>query len=427
MRPLVGLMFLGLAAAGGAGIAAAQEYRSDPVNPQAKRNAGVVLSAIRNPARYSADKEKFAEYFTGYYFPAMTQPDPDALADLGESRFNLCGNYLWRTGNEQLQQDLTAIAFTAARKIVVDSKYHPAVRYNAVLILGQLDKQYAIETGANRRPPAPLPEATALLTKIIAAAEDRRIPPTLTLGALVGLERHAKYRDALPPESLEAVTAAVLKLVNQEKPIQEMERAAFDWLRLRGAGVLAQLGAVGPNNEVHDALVRLVGGFRSLDDRIAAAAVLEKLNYEGAKIDGAATAEQLFQLARDIGAAEAKRAEDFQNARLGGSGFARGGGERFIGDMLDGERETFPRRHVLARLTDLRTALRAVNKALPEDAQAKIEELLKAIQPVISAAENEDTVELKLAAEIHTMAAAIDRAVPPAEEPAADDEEDAVL
>jgi hypothetical protein len=423
------LSLVTLAATATATTAAAQEYQTDKVDAQAKRNAGIVLSTVRNPSRYAADKAKFVEYFTGYYFPAMTQTDPDALANLGDLRYDLFRKYLWATNHEPLQSDLTELAFNAARKMVgaANPPYHPAVRYNAVLILGQLDKQYAIETVTNRRPPVPLPEATKLLTQILnLGVEDKRIPPSITLGALIGLERHARYRDALAPEAVDAMTAALLKLVRHEQPIHDMDRESHDWLRLRAASVLAQLGSVGPNNEVHEALVKLIGDFKALDDRTATAALLARIKYEGAKLDGAAAVEQLFKLARDLGAAEAKRAEEFQNARLGSTGgFGPMRGEMFTPYSPSGEGETFPRRHVLARLIDLRAALRAVKPIVAEDTQSKIDELIKAIQPVITAAADKDTVELKLAATIHTMAAAIERTATPPEKPAADAEEEA--
>ena len=419
-----------VAAASVVTTAAAQQFKTDQVDPQAKRHSGVALAVVRTPSRYAADKAKFQEYFTGYYLPEMTQDSPEALAGLGDKRFDLFRKYLWATDNEQLQRELTEIAFSAAKKIAgaANPPYHPAVRYNAVLILGQLDQQYAIETGASRRPPVPLPAATELLTKIVAAAaDDRPVPPAVTLAALIGLERHAQYRDALAPGAAEAMTAALLKLAGHEKPIQEMDRESFDWLRLRAADILAQLGSVGPKNEVHDALLKLIADFRSLDDRVATAALLANLKYEGAKVDGPATAEHVFKLARDLGSAEAKRAEEFQNARIGGGGFAPGRGEMFMPVGASGQRETFPRRHVLARLTDLRTALRAVKPVVPEDAQAKIDALLKAIQPVIAAAEDKDTGELKLAGTIHTMATAIDREAAPAEKPAAEEEAEAAF
>ena len=411
--------------------AAALQFNTDKVDPQAKRLSGIAHAVVRNPSRYATDKAKFQEYFTGYYFPEMTQDSPAALADLGDKRYDLFRKYLWAADNEQLQRELTEIAFSAARKIAgaANPPYHPAVRYNAVLILGQLDQQYAVETGANRRPPVPLPEATELLTKIVAAAAaDRPVPAAVTLAALIGLDRHAQYRDALAPGAADAMTAALLKLVSHEKPIQDMDRESFDWLRLRAAGVLARLGSVGPKNEVHDALVELIAEFKSLDDRINTAALLENLNYKDVKIDGSATAEQVFKLARDLGAAEAKRAEDFQNTLIGGGGsLGPARGEMFMSMGGSGQRETFPRRLVLARLVDLRAALRAVKPIVPEDAQAKIDALLKAIQPVIAAAQDKDTGELKLASTIHTMAAAIDREAAPAEKPAAEEEDEAAF
>ncbi len=419
----VRVLLVASVAAGCARTAAAQEYRADKVDPQAKRNAGIVLSVVRTPARFAQDKAQVMEYFTGYYFPDMTQAGADDLARLGDARYNLFRKYLWATENEQLQQDLTELAFNAARRIVVasDPPYHPAVRYNAILILGQLDKQYAIEVGANRRPPVPLPQATEFLTTVVTlAADDKPVPPAVTLGALIGLERHAQYRDALAPGAAEAMTAALLKLVNHEKPILDMDRQSFAWLRLQAAGVLAQLGSVGPNNEVHDALVKLVGELRSLDDRTAAAALLSRINYEGAKVEGAAAVEQLFELARELGAAESKRAEDFQNARIGGgAGFSpRGprGGEFAFGAQAGGA--TYPRRQVLARLTDLRAALRAVKPVVAEDVQKKVDAVLAAMQPVIKDAADKEVIELNVAAAIHRMAAAIDRETAPPDEPA---------
>ena len=73
------------------------------------------------------------------------------------------------------------------------AKYHPAVRYNAVLIIGMLDKTYA----APGRPPVPLPEGFVKLHTILdAAVKGKQVAPFLVVGALVGLQRHAASRIA---------------------------------------------------------------------------------------------------------------------------------------------------------------------------------------------------------------------------------------
>jgi hypothetical protein len=406
-----------------AAIAEAADYATDEVNAQAKRHSGLVLSVIRNPARYAAEKAKVQEYFTGYYFPAMTQTAPEDLAILGNLRYDLFRKYLWATDHEALQRDLTEIALNATKRIVGASRppYHPAVRYNAVLVLGQLDQQYAVE-GAAARPPVPLPAATELLVKVVAAAaDDKPVPPPVVLGAVIGLERHARFREALAPGAADAMTKALLKLATREKPIQEMDRETYDWLRLRTAGVLAQLGSIGPKNEVLNAIFKLAADLRSLDDRVVAAAMLDKFKFEGVKLDSKTTLEPLLDLAHDLGEAESKRAEEFQDAQLGGRGY--GPGREFMSSGST-TRETFPRRHVLARLIDLRNALRAVMPAMDEKSQAKLDSLVKILEPGIKAAQDKETAQLTLAGTIHKMASALESEAAPADELAADSKED---
>jgi hypothetical protein len=295
--------------------ASAQEYRADPSDNAAKQNLGAAMASVKNPGRYATDKAKVQEYFAKHYFPEMTGFEPDNLKALGDARFNLFKRYLWATSNADYQKDLTKTAFDSSLKIaanltqlkpavVADPPYHPAVRYNAVLILGMLDEQYAID-GAGGRPPKPLPAATKALTAIVdRATTGNQFPPPVILGALIGLERHAKYRDALAPGDAEKMSAALLKLVQHEKPIQEMDSETYAWLQLRAASALTLLGSLGKDNAIHDAFIKLIGGFKSLDDRTTMAGLLGQFKYEGAKIDAAAATEQLFKLARDVGAEE---------------------------------------------------------------------------------------------------------------------------
>jgi hypothetical protein len=311
-------------------------------------------------------------------------------------------------------------------KIVIDQgqpPYHPAVRYNAILVIGQLDEQYAIERGGNSRPPKPYPRATSALTKIVDRSSSGQFPPSVILGALVGLERHSRYRDSLEPGAADAMTAALLKLVNQDKPIQEMDSDAYAWLRLKAATALANLGSFGPNNSVHDGLVKLVDGLQDIDDRCAAAGLLGELKYEGAKIDAKATTDALFKLANDLSADELKRAENFEKMRLtGGGGFASARAQQIAMQDPDAARDAFPRRHVLARLVDLRSGLRAIKPAVPDESKKQIDEIEAAINPAIAATSDENTTPLRIADTIRRMSGAIAQVAGPAEEEPAEDD-----
>jgi hypothetical protein len=243
------------------------------------------------------------------------------------------------------------------------------------------------------------------------------------LGAVIGLERHAQYREALSPAAVQAMTAALVKLVAHDEPIQDMDRTAYAWLRLRAASALVRFGSVGPNNSVHDALVGLIGELTSLDDRCSAAALLAQIKYDGAKVDGAATAEALFALARDVAADGKKQAEKSHEAINRGGGYVPDAGAVYSSDGTT-QQEKFPRRKILSRLVDLRTGLRAVKpeqgqSIVPADAQPKVDAVIAAINPVIQSALDKGTVELKLTQDIITMASAIDQAVPAAQPAAA--------
>ncbi|MCI0332287.1 MAG: hypothetical protein L0228_03550 [Planctomycetes bacterium] len=424
VRPLWMMAFtLAFAAAYLASVAAAQDFRIDPIDEKARFPGAKATRWVSDRAAYTTDKAEFDNYFQKYFFPAMTRNSPSDLAELGKLRADLFKKFLWGTTNTDLQNNLTDMAFSAMGKIVIsqgEPPYHPAVRYNAVLVVGLLDEQYGID-GGNSRPPRPHPKATKALTTIVErATTSNQFPPPVILGAIIGLERHAKYRDALAPGAADKMTAALLTLVKHDKPIQEMDPAAFAWLQLRAASALAQLGSLGPNNAAHDALIKLVNDFKNLDDRCSAAALLGKLKYEGAKIDAPATTAALFKLAHDLGVEELKRATDFEKSGSGGGGFVSPRAERFAAADPNSEYDPYPRRHVLARLVDLRSGLRAVKPAVPEDAQKNVDAILAAIQPVINAASDKEVHSLRITDLIRVMTDAINEVAAPGEVPADD-------
>ena len=87
------------------------------------------------------------------------------------------------------------MTFKAMGEIVgAHAPAHPAVRYNAILIIGQLDRNTP-----ERQPPEPLPAAEAADGIVNSATTDKRFPPSVILGAIIGLDRHAQYQSDLRP------------------------------------------------------------------------------------------------------------------------------------------------------------------------------------------------------------------------------------
>jgi len=404
------------------GRSVAQEWQTLPVDESLKSSRSAALQYLNDPAAIATNKGKFDDYFTKFYFPSMTRTEPEALGNLGKIRDDFFKQILWKAKNPQTQQELTNMALSQLGKIV-SAPCHPQVRYNAILFIGMLDEQYS----DGRQPPKPLPKATKALTSIVdRATTDNSFPPAVILGAVVGLERHALYRQSMTPDVVNAMSAALMKLVAHDEPIQEMNSSAYSWLRLRAASALTRLGTVGDKNSIHAAVIKLASSGKSVDDRCSAAAMLDRLEYKNVKLDDAGTAEPLFALARDVCTAEDKRASEFQDqySTTGGlpSQFAS------IGPEVPGNPanalEVYPRRQTLARIMDLRTALKKVKPSLAEETQKKTDAVVTALNAAITSASDKGTTPLALVESIRTMASAINQVVP-APEKAADKEEKA--
>jgi hypothetical protein len=161
----------------------------------------------------------------------------------------------------------------------------------------------------------------------------------------------------------------------------------------------------------------------SLDVRCQVAALLAQMKYEGATVDGKATADALLQLAMEVGDDEAKEAKAFEEMQLQGGGFGGGfgGAPRGKGRVRFDQEATewkYDARVLLSRLGDLRTALTTGKAIAPADKQPIFDAVLKAIALAIAAAESTDTIDLEVAGKVVEMAAQIRSAVKPGSAPA---------
>lgn len=416
-----------------AAVAHAQQYHAEDVDEKARALRPIAQGCVKDPARYAADRDRFREFFEKYYFPAMTQFSPKGLEALGSLRYELFNNYLWPATSPELQADLTRMAYANLQPIPFSKtkNYHPAVRYNAILVLGLLDEQYPIDTGSRRRPSKPYKEANEYLTKLVAyAADGNPVDPSLLVGALIGLERHAQNRESLERAQVEAMTAALLKLAALEPLAPQADRPIANWIRQQTATILAKLGSPGPKGEVHATLLKMIAGETepklTLDSRCQIGALLRLIDYQGATIDGKATADAVLKLVDDVVADELKTARDFEEAHLG-PGLGGFGGRRNrarVRVSQFGDEIQYERRVLLARLTDLRSALDATRPLVPAETQSVYDAVLAAMRPVADGAANPDEIGLELARKVREMANAIQRATNPGAAPAAEEPAD---
>jgi len=377
----------------------AQTYQTDEIDDRARRNRAIAQQCCRNPSSYGANQEAFRDFFTKYYFPAMTRTSPQELASLGKMGDDLFGQFLWRTKSEPLQADLTSLTFDAMLRIIKKNnpRYHPAVRYNAILILGTLDEQYAIETGADRRPPKPLPKATKFLTQVAGASG--RVHPSLVVGALIGLERHAKYHASLEPAAVADMTTTALKLILQKEPPPDVDDPVFQWMKRLAASILVGPGSASP--QVHDGLFQLIGNQElTLDSRCQIVAQLARLDYSNAKVDGETAGGQLVQLVARVVQEEATKAKAFEDAQFGSR---RGrGNSRRRGNF--GKPEAYERRRIMTQVTNLLAGLRAIQPIVPEGRKEVLNRVVSSLKAIQAVAKDQSLIDLDVVKDIRQHA-----------------------
>lgn len=408
MRPLLALLAIAATLACGPSLFA--QYESNPIDESAKRfGSSRAKRYARSPSNDQAERVAFGKYIRDYYLASLTQPDAASLADLGRSRYDYMRSYLWGAA-PSVQDDLTKLTFAEMRE-VVRGRYHPAVRYNSMLIIGQLDSKYESQGS----PPEPLPEANEFLTKYVSVGiGTAKAPAPLIVGAMLGLERHAKSLQTLPPANQAATAKALLAVLEAEDFPHEISSSVKQWWRVIAARGLANVGVLGDGNRVHKAMFAVIGDEKSrLNNRVRVAELLEAYRpaYESAgDIDQKSAAQTLLQLASDIAADEKERAVDYEDESIGGGrvggggrGGGRGGGFRLGGDTdLPDEYQI---RRLLLRLTGLKTAINAVKPAIKDDKfTAPLDAVVSAIDPVISEAKDRNLVLLNLTQEVKQMA-----------------------
>lgn len=403
--------------------AIAQNYKTIPTLPRDESNRirSVALTALRNPAGLGASEKEVDTYLKREYFAQMTQHSDTDLARLGSRREDIFKKLIPQAGNAATQQYLIDLTFNVARVMARDN-YHPAVRYNAVLMLGDLDQQLA--TGTN--PPVPYAKATAELLELIEQDEINKIPvpESVKLGALVGLERHTRY--GIDPALNDRLTTAMLKVMASPTP-QDVDKNVHDWVRSSGAAVLINQSKNGPSKDVQAALTALIADEKmELDDRCTVAGLLKTITYPAeADIDGAAAVSAIGQLTLDVLTEAAKLAEEFQQEAIGtadfstlqggrrggyggygGGGYGRGGYGGGYSDEVDmGPR--FERRQVFARLFHIAVGGNALKPGLNDEDKARVEALIATFGPAIQVMEDNKATEVEVSVEVVNLRDAV--------------------
>ena len=409
---LVGVLTVAVTFVVFTGTISAQQY--DTLQPKmqakaAKQLASKVSAAMRNAATFQADgRDNIDRYFNTYYFPKMTQTNPGSLAELGDYREKLI-KLVRGSSVPAAQQHLTSVTRTATRALS-RGNYHPAVRYNSVLVLGMLDQEYA-SSGGNATPPVVLPEATNDLLELLEQNEFKgvKVHPSVKVGALEGLERHIRF--GLDAQYADRVTKVALAVLEQEPSALGVDADVNHWIQCQAARVLARQFAAGPDAAVHTALTKLIANEEmSLEDRCCVVGLLEKITYTAAGgADAAATVVPLGKLTKAVVAKGAEEAREFIDLELGANpGTIR---RRSFGNRRGNEGPKLERRRLLARLTMIDKGAKSLSDGLVDEQKVKVQSLTELLSPVMEISKDRKSLDLDVAGDVIKLEDSIDNMI----------------
>ncbi|MEN0111574.1 MAG: hypothetical protein AAF805_12715 [Planctomycetota bacterium] len=407
-------------AAVSAGVARAQTYESLPVDKTLARKAALIKRDIRNPSGDPGAKQELEAYFDRYFFPAMTQHTDKALEKLGGSRIDLFKGFLWVASGDTYRT-VYGKATRFAVGVLRSDKFHPAVRYNALLILGMLDSQPA---GADGTPPTPDERANGMMCQLVGRAMKSASRPRYELvGSLIGLERHTRFFDQLSAKAQQRTSDAMVQLLVAKELAGEYQRGVRPWVYTLAAQSLGNTGKAGPRGQRFRAIARRLGDDTlGTTSRSRLAAQLQRLDTEGVTIDASEAVQAIRTLAAEIGRRESKLATQFEDLRLGGRGGRVRAGQPTVQTRNKTAHRFRPtengyqlvRPGLVDLLTDLRAGVRAVGRVAAAADRESLAEIDAAVNAALMAASNEDEGDLKVADAIKSMAGRIDAVVDPA-------------
>lgn len=253
---------------------------------------------ILTAGKVAPDQEQlFDTYYTRYSMGRWTEPANYTM--LPKFRSDLRAD-LQKTKVGEAHTRINDLVLKGMSRVATDN-YHPVVRVNAMLMLGDLNAD-----DTNRDTPVPYPQAVPVMLRVI---DDPQQLDAVKAAALVGLLRHA--RRGLREDMRESVSASMFNLAKSAgAPGRSPDGHA--WMRSQAIEILGLLENIGNANVVANLLGQIVGDPATpMMVRRAAAAALGKLNYQIAvSLNGSALATGVARFT--IAAAEAAQNESEQ-------------------------------------------------------------------------------------------------------------------
>lgn len=182
-----------------------------------------------------SDQKAFEEYYEAV-IAQFTQPDQFPQAFDNRKNIRRDARLSYSRANKQFHTTLNQFLLSKLRPLVTDAQYHPAARFNWMLIIADLN-QVEIVPGSNA-PEVPLAEALPLLVSV---QGDEAQSDSVRLAALIGLDRHAAA-GTIGADAQQTLVPNLQKIINQRTPPAGRDAEVHAWFQDRAKAILEKLG-----------------------------------------------------------------------------------------------------------------------------------------------------------------------------------------
>jgi len=294
-------------AQGGSGVraeaAASGNYRELAVDQRQKGSLYKVGEILRDGQFKPGEQKLFDAYYKLYALARWSRVEN--RDQLTKFRNDLSRDLKRPSKTNQVHDYLNALALSymenLAKPYPPGQCFHPAVRINAMLMIGELNQ---IEPTPSV-PPKPWSTALPVLLRTL---NDSQQLDAVKVAALVGVLRHAELGAIESNDAVKAVVAAMVEVLNAESDAAG-SAVGHAWMKARAANVLEFLGNPGDKAQAVAALAVVVADKSvPLSTRGAAAEALGALDYRQAgQIDVAPMTTALTGFAQEAIARESRK------------------------------------------------------------------------------------------------------------------------
>jgi len=259
----------------------------------------MVVKALRADMFETATgPQEFDDYFVNFVFPQFLEEENRTnLLRLPQLRRDL-KNFYFVPGQQGVVHDRLVELTHNWMKAVIVGQWQTIFKYNAVLVIGDLNQKEA------QPQVGPVPYPGALATMLLVVNSNKfDSQDYLRFAAMIGIERHAESHGYSPigGNSVASITAAMLPIAQQQSSPIKRSVEGHNWYRRSAIQILGAIGDPGSNGAVVTALEAAATDPKSvLALRLAAAESLARIKYGGLKVDYGRVAKEIGDVVCDV-------------------------------------------------------------------------------------------------------------------------------